>query len=89
VVRLHVTAIGGPARNRHCQRGAHDTFKIAGIEGAHEKGGVEGEVGRVHRTHLTPMSVIDSLAIDAIDDAEERGRSPARPQRSAKTSPFF
>ena len=33
-----------------------------GIEGAHEKGGVEGEVGRFRRTHLSPMPVVDSLA---------------------------
>ena len=32
-----------------------------GIEGAHEKGGVEGEVGRFRRTHLSPMPVVDSL----------------------------
>jgi transposase len=33
-----------------------------GIEGAHEKGGVEGEVGRFRRTHLVPMPEVDSLA---------------------------
>ena len=33
-----------------------------GIEGAHEKGGIEGEVGRFRRTHLSPMPVVDSLA---------------------------
>ena len=33
-----------------------------GIDGAHEKGGVEGEVGRFRRTWLSPMPVIDSLA---------------------------
>lgn len=33
-----------------------------GIEGAHEKGGVEGEVGRFRRTHLVPMPEIDTLA---------------------------
>lgn len=33
-----------------------------GIEGAHEKGGVEGEVGRFRRTNLSPMPVVDSLA---------------------------
>jgi hypothetical protein len=29
-------------------------YCLPGIEGAHEKGGVEGEVGRFRRTHLTP-----------------------------------
>ena len=33
-----------------------------GIEGAHEKGGVEGEVGRFRRTWLSPMPEVGSLA---------------------------
>ncbi|MGH3672235.1 MAG: IS21 family transposase [Pseudonocardiaceae bacterium] len=33
-----------------------------GREGAHEKGGVEGEGGRFRRTHLVPMPQVDSLA---------------------------
>ena len=33
-----------------------------GVEGAHEKGGVEGEVGRFRRTHLVPVPEVDSLA---------------------------
>jgi transposase len=33
-----------------------------GIEGAHEKGGIEGEVGRFRRTWLSPMPVVDTLA---------------------------
>ena len=32
-----------------------------GKEGAHEKGGVEGEVGRFRRRHLVPMPKVDSL----------------------------
>jgi transposase len=30
-------------------------FTIPGVEGAHEKGGVEGEVGRFRRRHLVPV----------------------------------
>lgn len=37
-------------------------FCIPGIEGAHEKGGVEGEVGRFRRRHLVPVPHVDSLA---------------------------
>ena len=37
-------------------------FCIPGIEGAHEKGGVEGEIGRFRRRHLTPVPHADSLA---------------------------
>jgi transposase len=48
-----------------------------GRDGAHEKGGVEGEGGRFRRTHLVPMPVVDSIAelnellagYDAADDA--------------------
>jgi transposase len=37
-------------------------FCYPGIEGAHEKGGVEGEVGRFRRRHLVPVPVFASLA---------------------------
>lgn len=33
-----------------------------GIDGAHEKGGIEGDIGRFRRQHLSPMPVADSLA---------------------------
>ena len=32
-----------------------------GVEGAHEKGGVEGEGGRFRRNHCVPMLKVDSL----------------------------
>ena len=56
----------------------YDSFFCApGIEGAHEKGGVEGEIGRFRRRHLTPIPHLGSLdalnaalaAADARDDA--------------------
>lgn len=41
---------------------SHDGFDsffcIPGIEGAHEKGGVEGEIGRFRRRYLTPVPVV-------------------------------
>ena len=37
-------------------------FTTPGIEGAHEKGGVEGEVGRFRRNHLVPVPSFASLA---------------------------
>src|SRR5215210_5058978 len=37
-------------------------FTTPGIKGAHEKGGVEGEVGRFRRNHLVPVPVVASLA---------------------------
>lgn len=59
-------------------------FCQPGIGGAHEKGGVEGEVGRFRRTHLVPVPQLRSLtalnaelvAADAADDARRiTGRS--------------
>jgi transposase len=42
-------------------------FTTPGLEGAHEKGGVEGEVGRFRRNHLVPVpSVADLTALNAL-----------------------
>jgi transposase len=51
-------------------------YCMPGIEGAHEKGGVEHEGGRFRRTHLVPVPEVDTLAelnerIAAIDKAED------------------
>jgi transposase len=51
-------------------------FCTPGKEGAHEKGGVEGEIGRFRRRHLVPVPAVASLAAlnhliaaaDIIDD---------------------
>jgi len=49
-----------------------------GIEGAHEKGGVEGEVGRFRRNYLVPVPVVDTLsALNArleLADSADDGR---------------
>lgn len=37
-------------------------FTTPGIAGAHEKGGVEGEVGRLRRNHLVPVPSVGSIA---------------------------
>jgi transposase len=37
-------------------------FMTPGIEGAHQKGGVEGEVGRHRRNHLVPVPQVADLA---------------------------
>ena len=52
-------------------------FCIPGVDGAHEKGGVEGEIGRFRRCHLVPVPKVVSLvelnalvaAADVTDDA--------------------
>ncbi len=60
----------------------YDSFFCApGIDGAHEKGGVEGEIGRFRRRHLTPVPHVASLsALNAVlaaaaarDDARRIG----------------
>ncbi len=38
------------------------SFCLPGQQGAHEKGGVEGEVGRFRRRHLVPVPQVASLA---------------------------
>lgn len=54
-----------------------------GIEGAHEKGGVEGEVGRFRRRHLVPVPKFASLAdlnafMAGADDADDARRITGR-----------
>jgi transposase len=42
--------------------GFESSFCLSGKQGAHEKGGVEGEVGRYRRRHLVPVRSVGSLA---------------------------
>jgi transposase len=51
-------------------------YCMPGVEGAHEKGGVEGDGGRFRRTHLVPVPDVESLAelnarLVAADAAED------------------
>jgi transposase len=76
-----------------------DSFFCApGLEGAHEKGGVEGEIGRFRRRHLTPMPHVGSLealnaalaAADAGDDARRiAGRAETVGQAAAQELPLL
>ena len=48
-------------------------FCEPGIAGAHEKGGVEGEVGRFRRRHLVPVPRVESVAeLNALLEAADR-----------------
>src|SRR5665647_1958318 len=57
--------------------GCESFFCQPGLKGAHEKGGVEGEIGRFRRRHLVPVPKTATLthlnehiqAADLIDDA--------------------
>jgi transposase len=56
-----------------------------GLDGAHEKGGVEGEGGRFRRTHLVPMPQVASLdelneRLAAHDTADDARRIASRAQ---------
>jgi transposase len=58
----------------YCQRGK---------EGAHEKGGVEGEIGRFRRRHMVPVPEVDSLAelnamIEGWDEQDDTRRAGSR-----------
>ena len=64
-------------------------FTTPGLEGAHEKGGVEGEVGRFRRNHLVPVPVVADLAeLNALllagCEADLRGGSTGARGRSAR-----
>lgn len=62
--------------------GFESFFCAPGIEGAHEKGGVEGEIGRFRRNHLSPI-----VAVDTLDELNEliaaRGAAEDRVRRIA------
>lgn len=56
-----------------------------GQQGAHEKGGVEGEVGRFRRNHLVPVPQVGSLAglnamIEVWDTEDDARRIGSRPR---------
>ncbi|OHV61346.1 IS21 family transposase [Pseudofrankia sp. BMG5.36] len=58
-------------------------YCLPGVEGAHEKGGVEGEVGRFRRNHLVPVPEVDTLAelngrIEQADLADDGRRIEGR-----------
>jgi transposase len=58
-------------------------YCLPGVEGAHEKGGVEGDGGRFRRTHLVPVPEVDTLGelnarLIAADVAEDERRIDGR-----------
>jgi transposase len=60
------------------QYGYDSFFCRPGVEGAHEKGGVEGEIGRFRRRHLVPVPAVALMAelneLIAVGDAVDDGR---------------
>lgn len=71
--------------------GIEPFYCTPGIEGAHEKGGVEGQIGWFRRNHFVPVPEIDSLAhlnmlIDEWDLADEARRIGTRPRTIGELS---
>lgn len=65
--------------------GIEPFYCTPGIEGAHEKGGVEGQIGWFRRNRLVPVPEVDSLAelnalIDGWDLVDEARRIGSRPR---------
>lgn len=58
-------------------------FCIPGPEGAHEKGGVEGEIGRFRRRHFVPMPKVETVAelnalCEQADETDDQRRIGSR-----------
>lgn len=58
-------------------------FCLPGLAGSHEKGGVEGEIGRFRRRHFAPVPIVANLAelnrmIEAADAADDQRRIEGR-----------
>ena len=69
--------------------GFEASFCIPGEQGAHEKGGVEGEVGRFRRRHLVPVPRVASMAafdelLAAADRKDERRHIEGRRETVAQ-----
>jgi transposase len=61
-------------------------YCLPGIEGAHEKGGVEGEVGRFRRRHLVPVPRVADLAeLNELIAAGDRADDDRRIARRSET----
>ena len=101
VIRVRWAGNGSriPGSSR-CARTTASTRSSAcpGIDGAHEKGGVEGEIGRFRRRHLTPVPHVGSLAAlnaalaaaDARDDARRiAARTETVGQAAARELPLL
>lgn len=57
-----------------------------GVTGAHEKGGVEGDIGRFRRNHLVPVPQVASLAeLNALIDQYDRADDDRRISGRART----
>lgn len=68
----------------HSHVGFDPFYCRPGIEGAHEKGGVEGQIGWYRRNHMVPVPRVDSIdelneMVEGWDIADDARRIGARP----------
>jgi transposase len=66
--------------------GIESMYCRPGLEGAHEKGGVEGQIGWFRRNHLVPVPEVDSLAelnamVERWDAEDDDRRIRSRPRK--------
>lgn len=72
--------------------GIESMYCRPGLEGAHEKGGVEGQIGWFRRNHLVPVPEVDSLAelnamVERWDTEDDDRRIRSRPRTIGEYSP--
>ncbi|MFB6989354.1 hypothetical protein [Streptomyces sp. NPDC056304] len=65
--------------------GIDAAYRLPGIEGAHERGGVEGRIGWFRRNRMVPVPEVASLTelntvIENWDEEDERRRIGSRPR---------
>ncbi|MEV5336594.1 Mu transposase domain-containing protein [Streptomyces werraensis] len=75
--------------SRFREFGIESFYCRPGIEGAHEKGGVEGQIGYFRRNHFVPVPEVASLAelnemVEQWDRQDEARRIRARPKTVAE-----
>ncbi|MFF3695795.1 hypothetical protein [Streptomyces sp. NPDC002221] len=75
----------GPFTTKFREVGIESFYCRPGIEGAHEKGGAQGQIGYFRRNHFTPVPEVASLAelnelVDQWDRHDGRRRIGARPR---------
>ncbi len=61
-------------------------YCMPGIAGAHEKGGVEGDIGRFRRNHLVPVPKVTSLAeLNSMIEGADRADDDRRLEHRVRT----
>nr|BFD87122.1 hypothetical protein StreXyl84_65230 [Streptomyces sp. Xyl84] len=78
-----------PHKYKFREFGIKSFYCRPGIEGAHEKGGIEGQIGYFRRSHFVPVSEVSSLAelnemVEQWDRQDDTRRIGSRPETVAE-----